>query len=175
MRRASSITQFAASRAGYALLLLGCAGLLGFGYYLQFEQGLEPCPLCIFQRIAFFAVAAVALIALLHGPRGAARRVYPVLIALPALAGLGVAGRQTWLQHLPADQVPECGPGLSFMLDMYAPFDVLKRVLRGTGDCAKVDWTFLGFSIAEWALLCFSLIVVLTVLQWLATRRREWL
>ena len=61
------------------------------------------------------------------------------------------------------------------MLDMYAPFDVLTRVLRGTGDCAKVDWTFLGFSIAEWALLCFSLIVVFTVLQWFATRRREWL
>ena len=175
MRNAFSLPRFAASRAGYALLALGCASLLGFGYYLQFQQGLEPCPLCIFQRVAFFAVGVVALIALLHGPRGTTQRVYAVLIALPALAGLGVAGRQTWLQHLPADQVPECGPGLSFMLDMYAPFDVIKRVLRGTGDCAKVDWTFLGFSIAEWALLCFSLIVVFTVLQWFATRRREWL
>ena len=89
MRTAFSITRFAASRAGYALLALGCASLLGFGYYLQFQQGLEPCPLCIFQRIAFFAVGAVALIALLHGPRGTTPRVYAVLLALPALAGLG--------------------------------------------------------------------------------------
>ena len=82
MRTAFSITRFAASRAGYALLALGCASLLGFGYYLQFQQGLEPCPLCIFQRIAFFAVGAVALIALLHGPRGTTPRVYAVLLAL---------------------------------------------------------------------------------------------
>jgi disulfide bond formation protein DsbB len=86
-----------------------------------------------------------------------------------------VAGRQTWLQHLPADQVPECGPGLEFMIEMYAPFEVLKRVLQGTGDCAKVDWTFLSFSIAEWALFCFSLILFTAFIQWRAARRREWL
>jgi disulfide bond formation protein DsbB len=175
MPRASTIENFTVSRGGYALIALGCASLLAFGYYLQFGNGLEPCPLCILQRVAFFAIASIAALATVHGPRGPARRVYAALIGLSALAGSMVAGRQTWLQHLPADQVPECGPGLEFMIEMYAPFEVLKRVLQGTGDCAKVDWTFLSFSIAEWALFCFSLILFTAFIQWRAARRREWL
>lgn len=160
------------TRYAFGAIALGCASLLGVGYYLQFVDGLEPCPMCIFQRVCYMAVVAIALVATLHGPRRTGQRVYSGLLAVPALLGLGVAARQTWLQHLPADQVPECGPGLSFMLEMYAPFEVLKRTLRGTGDCAKVDWTFLGLSIAEWSVICFASILVLLLLQFVRARDR---
>ena len=143
------------SRAAWLALALACGGLVGLALYFQAKDGLDPCPLCIFQRLAYMAAGAVALVAALHGPARRPARVYAGLLGLPSLAGAGIAGRQVWLQHLPADRVPECGPGLEFMLEMYAPFDVVKRVLRGTGDCAKVDWTLLGFSMAEWSLACF--------------------
>jgi len=159
------------TRLAFAAIALACASLLGVGYYLQFVDGLEPCPMCILQRVCYMAVTALALVAVVHGPGRAGQRVYSALLAIPALIGFGVAARQTWLQHLPADQVPECGPGLSFMLEMYAPFEVLKRTLRGTGDCAKVDWTFLGLSIAEWSVICFTSLLVLLVLQFLHARK----
>ena len=158
------------ARVAFAAIAAACAGLLAVGYYLQFVDGLEPCPMCIVQRVCYMAVAALALLAAAHGPGATGQRVYSVLLGLPALAGLGVASRQTWLQHLPAEQVPECGPGLSFMLEMYAPFEVLKRTLRGTGDCAKVDWTFLGLSIAEWSVLCFTGLLLLLVFLFIKAR-----
>ena len=96
-----------------------CAGLLGFGYYLQFQSGLEPCPLCVFQRICFMAIALLALAAGAHGARHRGAAVYCALIFIAAIIGAGIAGRQVWLQHLPADQIPECGPGLNFLLEMY--------------------------------------------------------
>ncbi len=158
------------TRTAFAAMALGCAALLAAGYYLQFVDGVEPCPMCILQRVCYMAVVGGATIAALHGsgPRG--QRIYSALLALPVLAGLGVAARQTWLQHLPADRVPECGPGLAFMLEMYAPFEVLKRTLRGSGDCAQVDWTFLGLSIAEWSVLCFTALLVVLVLQFIRAR-----
>lgn len=158
------------ARVAFAAIAAACASLLAVGYYLQFVDGLEPCPMCIVQRVCYMAVAALALLAAAHGPGVTGQRVYSVLLGLPALAGLGVASRQTWLQHLPAEQVPECGPGLSFMLEMYAPFEVLKRTLRGTGDCAKVDWTFLGLSIAEWSVLCFAGLLLLLVFLFIKAR-----
>jgi disulfide bond formation protein DsbB len=142
-------------RAPFFLIAGVCAALLGFGYYLQFQQGQAPCPLCIFQRVCFMGVGVLGLLAGLHGPRFRAATLYASLIFLVATAGTGIAGRQVWLQHLPADQVPECGPGLDFLMEMYPLAETIGTVLRGSGDCAKVDWTFLGLSIAEWSLLCF--------------------
>ena len=161
-------------RIAWFAIALGCGGLIGLALYFQAKDGLDPCPLCIFQRLAYLAAGGIALVAALHGPARGAARVYASLVGLASLAGAGIAGRQVWLQHLPADRVPECGPGLEFMLEMYAPFDVIKRVLRGTGDCAKVDWTLLGFSMAEWSLACFTALLLVCALQWLATRPREW-
>jgi disulfide bond formation protein DsbB len=128
---------------------------LAYGYYLQFATGLEPCPLCIFQRLAYFIVGGLAAIAAAHGARYQGAFVYCNLLVITSLAGAGLAGRQVWLQHLPADQVPECGPSLEFLMEMYPLFETIQTVLRGSGDCAKVDWTLLGFSIAEWSLFCF--------------------
>ena len=149
----------------YAAIALGCSALLAMGYYIQFVEHIEPCPMCIFQRLCYFAVIAVALAGTLHGPRRGWHGLYCGLLFLASAIGAGIAGRQTWLQHLPADKVPECGPGLNFMLEMYPLAEVVKKALKGTGDCAKVDWTLLGFSIAEWSLLCFSVILVVAALQ----------
>ena len=134
-----------------------CASLLGYGYHLQFNQGLEPCPLCIFQRVAFISLGVVFLIAGLHNPAGRiGSRLYALLIAFTGLAGAGIAGWHVWIQSLPANQVPECGPGLDYMLDVFPLTQTLKMVFTGSGECAEVSWTFLSLSMPAWALIWFA-------------------
>ncbi|HEX5126919.1 MAG TPA: disulfide bond formation protein B [Rhodocyclaceae bacterium] len=151
-------------RAGFLLAFLVCAGLIAFGLVLQHVEGLEPCPLCILQRYAFVACGLVALIAGLHNPTGFMRRVYGALIALTALAGGSVSVRQSWLQHFPPN-VSVCGPDLEYMISHFPLASSLPMLFRGEGDCSKVDWTLLGLSIAEWALLCFIALIVFGVWQ----------
>ena len=141
-----------------ALNLLGaaiCAALLGYALYLQHGLGLEPCPLCIFQRIGMLALGLVFLVAGLHGPGRTGARIYGVLAGLSALGGASVSARHLWLQSLPPDQVPSCGPGLGYLFDTFPFGDALKQVFSGSGECAKIDWTFLGQSMPFWVLLCF--------------------
>lgn len=161
----------AACFAGFA----ACALLIGYALYLQFHDFLEPCPLCIFQRIAFAALGIVFLLAGLHAPRGTAgRRTWGVLALLAAAAGIAVAGRHVWLQHLPAGQVPMCGPGLNFLMEAFPLSSVIRTVLTGSGECAKVDWTFLGLSMPEWSLAWFLLFAAWILLKMLlpkGTRR----
>ncbi len=142
-------------RTPFLGIALACIVLLTSAYFLQFHSGLEPCPLCIFQRVFYFLIGATALIAAFHGARLAGATAYCAVIAILSVIGAIIAGRQVWLQHLPKDLVPECGPGLDFMLDMYPLGETIRKVLRGSGDCAKVDWTLLGLSLAEWSVLCF--------------------
>lgn len=137
-----------------------CVALIGTALYMQYVLGLEPCPLCILQRVCVIAIGALMLVAAAHGPRGWGRRVYGALILLVAIAGALVAGRHVWLQHLPADQVPACGPGLEYMLERYPLGKTLALVLRGSGECAEVSWTFLGLSIPGWTLLVFAALAV---------------
>ncbi|MDG4594614.1 MAG: disulfide bond formation protein B [Candidatus Contendobacter sp.] len=146
-----------------ALFFLTCAGGLGFAYYAQFYLGLEPCPLCIFQRLALFALGVVFLLAALHHPRDWGARVYGVLIGLVAATGAGIAGRHVWLQHLPPEQAPRCGPGLDYLLETLPLSETVREVLSGSGECAKVDWTLLGLSIPEWTLPLFLGLGVLGV------------
>jgi disulfide bond formation protein DsbB len=152
------------ARAGYAIGVLVCIGLLAFALYLQYVEQQEPCPMCILQRIAFFAMMAVFVIAALHGPRRRAAFVYSTIAFLFAAAGAAVAGRQVWLQHLPANQVPACGPGLEYMLEQFPLREVLGKVLAGSGECAEVGWTFLGLSIAGWSLVWFVLLGVFAMI-----------
>jgi disulfide bond formation protein DsbB len=152
------------ARAGYAIGVLVCIGLLAFALYLQYVEQQEPCPMCILQRIAFFAMMAVFVIAALHGPRRRAAFVYSTIAFLFAAAGAAVAGRQVWLQHLPANQVPACGPGLEYMLEQFPLREVLGKVLAGSGECAEVGWTFLGLSIAGWSLVWFVLLGVFAII-----------
>lgn len=135
-------------RLGYLAGFLACAGMIGFALYLQHFQGQEPCPLCILQRITWVALGGIFFIAALHGPARVGAIVYGVLLFLVAGIGTGIAGRHVWLQHLPKDRVPACGPDLDFMLQQFPVSEILRKVLSGTGECAETGWTFLGLSIA---------------------------
>lgn len=149
-----------------------CALLLAGAYYLQYVQELEPCPLCVFQRVAFLALGLVFLAAGLHRPEGRGRYVYALLVLLSAGIGAAIAGRHVWLQSLPADQVPACGPGLNYMLDNFPLMQVLEVALRGSGECAEVDLV-MGLSIPMWALIAFiGLGIGGVVINLLSPRRR---
>lgn len=140
--------------AGFA----ACVALIGFAIYSQLQWGLEPCPLCIFQRLAFAALALVFLVAGLHAPRGApGRGTYAVLAFLAAAVGMGIAGRHVWLQLNPPP-IPGCGPPLEFMRETMSTTSLVRRVLTGSGDCGNVDWTFLGLSMPAWSLAWFVLL-----------------
>jgi disulfide bond formation protein DsbB len=145
-----------AFRKRWLLGFVACAALFSFALYSQSAWGLKPCPLCIFQRIAFIALGLVFLLGGLLAPRSAGgRRAWGIVALIPALAGIGIASRHVWLTHLPPDQVPSCGPPLEFMMESNALTDVIKMVLTGSGECAKVDWHFLGLSMPEWSLAWF--------------------
>ncbi len=139
----------------FAAGVVFCLGLIGTALYFQHVMGLEPCPLCIFQRLFVIALGVVMLMAAIHDPRDLGRRVYGGLIVVVAGLGAGVAARHVWLQSLPADQVPACGPGLEYMLETFPLMDALKLVFEGSGECAEVQWTFLGLSIPGWTLVIF--------------------
>lgn len=143
-----------------------CLALIGSAFYLQYVAGLEPCPLCMMQRLVIYLLALIFLAAILHKPRLAGQRLYASLITLVSFAGAGFAGRQLWLQSLPPEEVPACGPSLDYMIDVLPWTEVLSVMMRGTGDCAKVAWTFLSLSIPGWTLVAFIIFAVLGLMQW---------
>lgn len=148
-------------RTVFSLVFVVCAALLAVAFYMEYVMFLDPCPLCWLQRYAFIGVGLVALLAALHNPTDWGGRIYGVLMALFSGAGLGLASRQLWLQSLPADQVPSCGPSVDYLLDILPLKEVLSIAIRGTGDCAEVLWRFLGLSIAGWTAIFFTLITVI--------------
>ncbi|HEU4669849.1 MAG TPA: disulfide bond formation protein B [Dyella sp.] len=151
--------------AGFAI----CAALLGFALYAQYVWAMIPCPLCIFQRIGFLAMALFFLIGAIHAPRGGVRWVYTGGVLLSAAWGIAVAGRHLWIQSLPADQVPSCGGDLSYLMSAFPFAKVLRLVFTGSGECAKVE-PILGLPIPAWSLLWF---IVLAIGAVVATRRRS--
>ena len=136
--------------------------LIGVALYFQHVAGLEPCPLCIFQRVAFIAFGVICLLGFLHNPKGWGRRIYAGLASIAGILGASIAARHVWLQNLPADQVPECGPGLEFMLDAFPLAKVLETVLKGSGECADVHWTLMGLSMPGWSLVWLVLLTLLS-------------
>jgi len=143
---------------------LFASGLMGFGLFLQYVEHQDPCPLCMVQRVIFIAILALFALAALHGPQRAGERIYAALLVLLSLLGVGVASRHIWIQHLPADQVPACGPGLDYMLNTFPMAEVLKELMHGSGECAVKGWTFLTLGIPEWSLLCYLALGVWAVL-----------
>lgn len=133
-------------------LFIVCALLLAGAYYLEYVVGLEPCPLCIFQRLAFLVMALVLLIAAAHHPRGLGAKVYGVLLLAAAGTGIALALRHLYLQSLPPDQVPACGPGFDYMLDTFPLLEVIRTVLSGSGECAEVQKVW-GLTIPAWTLM----------------------
>ena len=152
------------ARVAYALGFLMCAGLLAFALYLQYVQQQDPCPLCILQRLAFIAMMVVFLIAALHGPRRRGAIVYSTLLFLIAVVGAAIAARQVWLQHLPPNQVPACGPGLEYMLQQFPLGQALQKIFSGSGECAEAGWRFLGLTIAGWSLVWFVLLAFFAII-----------
>lgn len=140
-------------RLTYGLTALLAVLSMSFALYLQHGQGLEPCPLCIFERVSVIAVGIIALLATVHNPLIWGRRVYALLMLLAAIAGAIVAGRHVWLQHLPPEQVPACGPGLDYWLAALPLQDVLRQVFHGSGECAKIDWLLFGLSLPSYVLI----------------------
>jgi protein dithiol:quinone oxidoreductase len=140
-------------RAGNALGFLACVGLMAYALYAQHVLGLEPCPLCIFQRVAVIVVGVLFLIAALHNPSGKGAYVYGGLIDLAALAGIGISARHIWIQAQPPGTVAACGADLDYMLDIMPFTEVVNKVLFGSGECGKVDWTLLGLSMPWWVLI----------------------
>ena len=147
-------------RIAYILAFGVCAGLMGYALYMQYVDGLDPCPLCIFQRVALMGMGLVFLVAAFHNPGRTGAGAYALLELVIGGAGVAVAVRQVWLQSLPKDQVPACGMGLSYMLETLPLTDVVKKVFQGSGECAEKGWEFLHLSIAGWTLVFFVALIV---------------
>lgn len=145
-------------RTGNLLGVLACAAMLAYALFAQYGLHLEPCPLCILQRVAVLSAGILFLIAFLHDPGRKGARVYGVLIDLAALAGIFVAARQMWIIAQPPGTVAECGASLDYMMDVLPLHEVLSKVLSGSGECAKVDWMFLGLNMPTWVLICLVLL-----------------
>ncbi|MFW5444389.1 MAG: disulfide bond formation protein B [Methylococcaceae bacterium] len=152
-------------RIWFLLGFTSCVLMLATGAYFQFVEELEPCPLCISQRIAILITGLAFLMAAIHNPSSYGLKVYSILGTLTALFGAGISIRHVWIQNLPADEVPECGPGLEYVYENFPLIDSIKLMLNGTGDCADILWTFLGISIPGWTLVAFLGLATVSLLQ----------
>ena len=152
--------------------LLCCAALLTYAWYSQGVLRVEPCPLCIFQRVGVAACGALFLMAWLHSPNGWGARAYGVLIAGAAVLTMAIAARHVWIQHLPEGQVPVCGATLQYMLDVFPLSDVIRKVLTGSGECHAVNWRLLGLAMPSWVLMAAAGLGALGLYANFSARRR---
>jgi protein dithiol:quinone oxidoreductase len=157
-------------RMSLSLIFISVVGLMGYGLYTQYYQGLEPCPLCMTQRLFYCLIGSFALLGLLHNPQTRGQKVYSLLMLVASIGGIASAGRQVWLQHLPPEEVPACGPSLEYMLEVFPFTETLKMMVMGDGNCAEVIWSFMGLSMGEWSLLWFIGFSIASL--WLLLRRQ---
>ncbi len=158
----------ASPRSLFFLAFLACVAMMGGALYLEHVVGLEPCPLCIVQRLCVIAFGVICLVAALHNPARGGRRVYSVLTGLAALAGGAAACRQIWLQNTPPDPMASCMPtNFDYMLQALPFQKFVAWVLHGTADCAEVTWTLFGMSLPEWCLLAFIGMLIFSAYQFL--------
>lgn len=150
-----------APRRALALVALACLGLLAFGLYLQHSVGLDPCPMCVVQRYALVLVAIVAGFTAIAKSRPALLSGSTLVVLLSGF-GAFVAARQSLLQWYPPE-VASCGRDFYGMIETFPLKRAIPMIFKGGGDCAQVDWTFLGGSIANWSFVCFVLIALLTL------------
>lgn len=137
---------------------LACAGMMGFAFYAQYQLMLDPCPLCILQRVSVISLSIIFLAAALHNPESWGGKIYAAGLALVAAAGATVAGWHVWLQHLPPDKVPSCGPGLDYILENFPLGDAVRLVFTGSGECATIVWQLLGLSMPAWVLVALFVV-----------------
>jgi len=158
MNKLMNLWRTLSARWLYLIGALVIAGLFGTALYLQHILHQDPCPLCMVQRLIFIAMLLLFVLAALQNPKRTCTKVYAALITLFALSGVGVASRHIWIQHLPKDEVPTCGPGLDYMLENFPMSEVWKELMHGTGECAAKSWTFLTLGIPEWSLFWYALL-----------------
>lgn len=150
---------------------LACIALLAYAIFEQFQMGIEPCPKCIFQRIAFMAMGVFFLAGAAHGPRAIGRRVYALLVTAAATVGAIVAIRHLMVQFGPHDPLLEgCGPGLNYLLDAFPLAEAVKKAFMASGDCGEINWSFLGLTMPGWTLVCYLLLGAGAL--WAGFRRR---
>ncbi len=153
--------QITPRRLNFILFALAVAGM-AFALYLQHVVRLDPCPLCIFQRIGLVVMGVFALLNALINPKKLPAKLGLWLVSLLGIVwSVGVAARHVWLTYLPADKVPACGPGLNYWVETLPILQVFTEVLKGSGECAVIDWTLFGFSLPELSLAFFSVLLAL--------------
>ena len=156
-----------ANRKLYLFGFMLCVSLIAVALYMQYGLNYGPCPLCIFQRIAFILIGLICLFAAFHNPPygGAGNKFYGMLIGLSALGGIGLSLRHSWLQHFPPDTV-ECGAGLDYWLETLPVGDIIQKVLTGSGECSDIVWKFLGLSIPEWTAIMYGCFFIFAIVLW---------
>lgn len=160
------------------LMWLGCLfsviGLMSYAIYAEKVLYLDPCPLCITQRLFYIGIGLFALIGLIMIRNLIAQRLAAVLLSLCAVGGIITAGRQVWLQHLPPELVPECGLGLQYWLENEPWLKTLSLLFKGDGNCAEVHWRFLSLSMGEWSLIWFIGLLVIGLVLLLFRKEGAW-
>ena len=150
------------------IVAAGCAALMLIAvYYFERQLGLDPCYLCMTQRFFVVLTGAIFLLAGLHNPASVGRKIYAVLGVLSAAGGGYFSGKQLWLQSLPEDKVPVCGPPVEYVMDAFPVLEMIKMLTAGDGNCAEVQWQFLGLSMPGWVLVAFTGMVLVAVFQFL--------
>ena len=140
-----------------------CTLLMSYALYAEHFLGLEPCPMCIFQRISTILLGLTFLLGCFHFSSSFSRILISCLILITSLSGILVASRHVWLQNLPPEKVPGCGPGLDFMVENFALGEVFEMVFSGSGECANVDWSFIGLSMPAWVIISLSVLAIFGV------------
>ena len=162
---------FLSARRFHGLVSLLAFVLLTVAFYMEYEMGLEPCPLCMLQRIVFLCVGIVSLASALTNSQ-TARRFFSWIVVILSLIGAALAIRHLYLQQLPEDQLPACLPGLSYMFDVFPWQDIMQAMVMGTGECGDVVWTFLSISIPGWTLVAFAAMAVINIIIALQTKKK---
>jgi disulfide bond formation protein DsbB len=150
------LNRIVAGRTGYFLGFAASFGLVAFALYIQARDHLEPCPLCISQRIAFMALGTAFLAAMLHNPTGLWRKLHGGLQCVIAATGIGIALRHIWIQRHPEEVMSECGAGFDYLFERFPMQKALQLIFQGTGECSAIDWTLLGLTIPELSLAAFA-------------------
>ena len=159
-------------RTGNLAAFLACGSMMAYALYAQHQLEIDPCPLCVFQRMSLIVLSFVFLVAVLQNPESWGRRLYALLIFAAAGTGAGISARHVWLQNLPADAVPACGPGYDYIMENFPLADALGTIFSGSGECADVHWLFVGLSMPAWVLIMFSTIGIFGIV-WNLNRKRS--
>lgn len=153
---------FLTARRFHGLVAFAAFALLVVAFYMEYQMGLEPCPLCMLQRIVFFCVGVVSLVSALTANEKA-RKIFSWLVVVLSFAGAALAIRHLYLQSLPMDELPACLPGLSYMFEVFPWQEIMQAMVMGTGECGDVVWTFLGISIPGWTLVAFIGMAIINI------------